>query len=98
MANAKSLPDTEAGKKRVKHVSRVGRTNGLTQLFCRSANTVGKKNKIGREWGSGGVGEWRSLGEEGSGLNQSRCIAAKGGACVARLSRLALEFRGNCAA
>ena len=47
MANAKSLPDTEAGKKRVKHVSRVGRTNGLTQPFCRRADAVREKNKVG---------------------------------------------------
>ena len=113
MANAKSLPDAKAGKERVKHVGRVGRANGLTELFCRSADAIREKNKVGKwgsggvgewgsggvsEWRSGGVGEWRSLGEEGSGLNQSRRIAAKGGVAVARLGRLALEFRGNCAA
>ena len=57
MANAKSLPDAETGKEGVEHVGRVGRANGLAQFFCRSANAVGKKNKIGREWRSGGVRE-----------------------------------------
>ena len=57
MANAKSLPDAETRKEGVEHVGRVGRANGLAQFFCRSANAVGKKNKIGREWRSGGVGE-----------------------------------------
>ena len=98
MANAKSLPYAETRKEGVKHVGRVGRADGLAQPFGRRADAICKQNKIGREWGSGGVGEWRSLGEEGSGLNQSRRIATKGGARVARLGRLALEFRGNCAA
>ena len=47
MANAKSLPDAETGKEGVEHVGRIGRANGLTKLFCSSADAVGKKNKVG---------------------------------------------------
>jgi len=44
MANAKSLPDAETGKEGVKHVGRVGRTDGLAQPFGRCSDAVGEKN------------------------------------------------------
>ena len=57
MANAKSLPNAETRKEGVKHVGRVGRTDGLAQPFGRCSDAICKQNKIGREWGSEGVGE-----------------------------------------
>ena len=67
MANAKSLPDAETRKEGVKHVGRVGRADGLTQPFGRCADAICKQNKIGREWGSGGVGKWGSEWRRGGG-------------------------------
>ena len=57
MANAKSLPNAETRKEGVEHVGRVGRTDGLAQPFGRCSDAICKQNKIGREWGSEGVGE-----------------------------------------
>ena len=51
-----------------------------------------------REWESGGVGEWRSGGEERAGLDQRRRAAAEPAFRLAWFGGPALEFRGNCAA
>ena len=90
MANAKSLTYAKTGKESVEHVGRVGRAYGRAQSFGRRTDAICKQNKIGREWGSGG--------EERSRLDQGRRVAANGRIGVAWLGRLALEFRGNCAA
>ena len=86
---AKSLSNAKTGKESIKHIGRVGRAYRLAKPSCRRANTICKKNE---------VGERRSGGEERSGLDKRRRIAPKGRIGIARLGRLALEFRGNCAA
>ena len=86
---AKSLSNAKTGKESIKHIGRVGRAYRLAKPSCRRANTICKKNE---------VGERRSGGEERAGLNKRRRVAPKGRVGIARLGRLALEFRGNCAA
>ena len=86
---AKSLSNAETGKESVEEIGRVCRAYRLAKPSCRRANTICKKNEVG-EWGSGG--------EERSGLDKRRRIAPKGRIGIARLSGLAFEFRGNCAA
>ena len=94
---AKSLSNAKTGKERIKHIGRIGRAYPLAKPFCRCANAICKENEVG-EWGSGGVRKWRNGGEERSGLDKRRRVAPKGRVGIARLGRLALEFRGNCAA
>ena len=86
---AKSLSNAETGKESVEEIGRVCRAYRLAKPSCRRANTICKKNE---------VGERRSGGEERSGLDKRRRIAPKGRIGIARLSGLAFEFRGNCAA
>ena len=86
---AKSLSNAKTGKERIKHIGRIGRAYPLAKPFCRCANAICKENEVG-EWGRGG--------EERSGLDKRRRIAPKGRIGIARLSGLAFEFRGNCAA
>ena len=74
---AKSLSNAKTGKEGIKHIGRVGRAYRLAKPFCRRANAVCEKDEVG-ERGSGGVGEWRSWGEERSGLDEGRCVTHKG--------------------
>ena len=74
---AKSLSNAETGKESVEEIGRVCRAYRLAKPSCRRANTICKKNEVG-ERGSGGVGEWRSWGEERAGLNKRRRVTRKG--------------------
>lgn len=66
---AKSLSNAETGKESVEEIGRVCRAYRLAKPSCRRANTICKKNE---------VGEWRSGGEERSGLDEGRCVTHKG--------------------
>jgi len=92
---AKSLSNAKTGKESIKHIGRVGRAYRLAKPPRRRPDAICEKDEVG-EWVFSP--NWGCGGEERAGLNKRRRVTRKDRIGVARLSGLALEFRGNCAA